>query len=70
MSISHMHITYTYMHISSINIYLIQTYTYIWASLVTQWLRVCLPMQRTRVRALVWEDPTYHEVTRPVSHGC
>ena len=28
------------------------------ASLVAQWLRVCLPMQGTRVRALVWEDPT------------
>ena len=29
-----------------------------WASLVAQWLRVSLPMQGTRVRALVWEDPT------------
>ena len=29
-----------------------------WASLVAQWLRICLPMQGTRVRALVWEDPT------------
>ena len=28
------------------------------ASLVVQWLRICLPMQGTRVRALVWEDPT------------
>ena len=28
------------------------------ASLVAQWLRICLPMQGTRVRALVWEDPT------------
>ena len=28
-----------------------------WASLVAQWLRICLPMQGTRVRALVWEDP-------------
>ena len=27
------------------------------ASLVAQRLRVCLPMQGTRVRALVWEDP-------------
>ena len=26
--------------------------------MVTQWLRICLPMQGTRVRALVWEDPT------------
>ena len=28
------------------------------ASLVGQWLRIYLPMQGTRVRALVWEDPT------------
>ena len=27
------------------------------ASLVAQWLGVCLPMQGTWVRALVWEDP-------------
>ena len=27
------------------------------ASLVVQWLRLRLPMQGTRVRALVWEDP-------------
>ena len=40
------------------------------ASLVTQWLRVCLLMQGTRVRALVWEDPTCHGATRPVSHNC
>ena len=26
-----------------------------WASLVAQWLRVCLLMQGTRVRALVWD---------------
>ena len=28
------------------------------ASLVAQWLRVCLLMQGTWVQALVWEDPT------------
>ena len=38
------------------------------ASLVAQWLRVCLPMQGTRVRALVWEDPTCRGATGPVSH--
>ena len=27
-------------------------------SLVVQWLRICLPMQGTRVRALVRVDPT------------
>ena len=39
------------------------------ASLVAQWLRICLPMQGTRVRALVWEDPTYHGATKPVCHN-
>ena len=39
------------------------------ASLVAQWLRVCLLMQGTRVRALVWEDPTCGGATRPVSHN-
>ena len=39
------------------------------ASLVAQWLRICLPMQGTRVRALVWEDPTCRGATRPVSHN-
>ena len=40
------------------------------ASLVAQWLRICLPMQGTWVRALVWEDPTCHGATKPVSHNC
>ena len=39
------------------------------ASLVAQWLRICLPMQRTRVRSLVWENPTCRGATRPVSHN-
>ena len=39
------------------------------ASLVAQWLRICLPRQGTRVRALVWEDPTCRRATRPVSHN-
>ena len=39
------------------------------ASLVAQWLRICLLMQGTRVRALVWKDPTCCEATRPVSHN-
>ena len=39
------------------------------ASLVAQWLRICLPMQGTRVRALVWEDPTCCGATSPVSHN-
>ena len=40
-----------------------------WASLVAQWLRICLPMQGTRVQALVWEDPTCRGATKPVSHN-
>ena len=39
------------------------------ASLVAQWLRICLSMQGTPVRALVWEDPTCRGATRPVSHN-
>ena len=37
------------------------------ASLVAHWLRICLPMQGTRVRALVWEDPTCRGAAGPVS---
>ena len=40
------------------------------ASLVAQWLRICLLMQETRVRALAWEDPTCHGAAGPVSHSC
>ena len=39
------------------------------ASLVVQWLRIRLPMQGTRVRALVWEDPTCRGATKHVSHN-
>ena len=38
-------------------------------SLVAQWLRICLPMQGTRVQVLVWEDPTCLGATKPVSHN-
>ena len=39
------------------------------ASLVTQWLRICLPMQGTQIQALVWEDPTCRGAAGPVSHN-
>ena len=39
------------------------------ASLVAQWLRICLLMQGTRVRALVWEDPTCRGAAKPVRHN-
>ena len=38
-------------------------------SLVVQWLRICLTMQGTWVRALVWEDPTCRRAAKPVSHN-
>ena len=40
------------------------------ASLVVQWLGVCLPMQGTWVRAVVREDPTCRGAARPVRHNC
>ena len=39
------------------------------ASLVVQWLRIRLPMQGTRVRALVREDPTCRRATKPAHHN-
>ncbi|KAJ8778147.1 hypothetical protein J1605_013863 [Eschrichtius robustus] len=39
------------------------------APLVAQWLRIHLPMQGTRVRALVREDPTCRGATKPVCHN-
>ena len=43
------------------------------ASLVAQWLRIRLPMQGTRVQALVREDPTFHNywawALEPTSHN-
>ena len=39
------------------------------ASLVAQWLGVRLPVQGTRVRALVPEDPTCRGAAGPVSHN-
>ena len=38
-------------------------------SLVAQWLRICLLMQGTWVRALVREDPTCHGATKPMCHN-
>ena len=39
------------------------------ASLVVQWLGIHLPVQGTRVRALVLEDPTCCGAARPVCHS-
>ena len=38
-------------------------------SLVAQWLRIHLPMQGTRVRALVREDPTCRGAAKPTRHN-
>ncbi|KAJ8798063.1 hypothetical protein J1605_016946 [Eschrichtius robustus] len=38
-------------------------------SLVAQWLRIRLPTQGTRVRALVREDTTCRGATKPVRHN-
>ena len=38
-------------------------------SLVAQWLRIRLPMQGTRVWALVQEDPTCRGASKPVCHN-
>ena len=40
-----------------------------WTSLVAQWLRIRLPMQGTRVQALVREDPTCSRATKPMHHN-
>ena len=37
--------------------------------LVAQWLRIRLPVQKTRVRALVREDPTCRRATKPMRHN-
>ena len=38
-------------------------------SLVARWLRIRLPMQGTRVRVPVQEDPTCCVATKPVRHN-
>ena len=59
--------TYIYRHIYSAYVFVQKAG--MWASLVAQWLRICLLMQGTRVQALVWEDPTCHGAAGPVSHN-
>ena len=38
-------------------------------SLMVQGLRIHLPMQRTHVRSLVWEDPTCQRATKVMCHN-
>ena len=46
-----------------------ESYSAIWTSLMVQWLRILLPMQRTQVRSLFQEDPTGHRTAKPVHHS-
>ena len=39
------------------------------ASLLVQWLRICLSMQGTWIQSLFYEDPTCYRVTKPVHHN-
>ena len=38
-------------------------------SLVVQWLRIRLPMQRTQVQSMVPEGPTCRGATKPTHHN-
>ena len=51
----------------SVSIYILKKLS--GASLVAQWLRICLPMQGTQVRALVRVDPTCLGATKPMHHN-
>ena len=46
-----------------------ESYSAIWTSLMVQWLRILLPMQRTQVRSLFQEDSTGHRTAKPVHHS-
>ena len=39
------------------------------ASLVAQWLRVCLPVRRASVQALVWADTACRGAAGPVGRN-
>ena len=38
-------------------------------NLIVQWLRICLPMQRTQVQSLVQEDSTCLRANKSVDHN-
>ena len=40
---------------------------YCGTSLVVQWLRIHLPTQGTQAWSLVWQDPTCHRASKPLS---
>ena len=39
------------------------------ASLVVQWLRICLPLQGTQVQSLIGEEPRRCGTAEPVHHN-
>ena len=41
----------------------------LWASLVTPWIRICLPMQGTQVQSLVQEDSICCGANKPMHHN-
>ena len=60
--------------IIQMNVFIKQTHRlqkkkFMGTSLVVQWLRIHLPVQGTRVWALVREDPTFRGATKPVCHS-
>ena len=46
-----------------------QTILFLGTSLVVQWLGICLPMQKSWVWSLDWEDGTCLGATKPICHN-
>ena len=59
----------TYGDVSKVNEYSLDMMilAFLETFLVKQWINVCLPMQGTWVRSLVWEDPTCHRTAKPTA---
>ena len=62
----YLHIIFSKGFLKSSYFQLLQSKEWKGASLVAQWLRIRLPVQGTRVPALVREDPTCRGATKPV----
>ena len=63
-------IKYQKINIKGVQGHLLKISKHYWGtSLVAQWLRIHRPMQGTQVQALVREDPTCCEATKPVHHN-
>ena len=55
--------------VHTLNLYIMLLRRNLRASLEAQWLRIRLPVQGTRVRALVQEDLTCRRATKPMCHN-